>query len=277
LSGTNLSSLTKTYDFRIRNSWNDLPSVPTTNHDKDLLKILVDHGFADIPTPVPLVARYTKGRRWTDLEFQSCFDAWRAGTSLTFVAAALNRNPQDMIYKLLARCEEERMRATTEGIVRDLVGRILLEEFVAIALNNAGVEYLREDEYDSLAGVVYDFRADLVIPHERTPKAFIEVRKSSARHASLYAKDKLFSAINWKGRHENCLGVLIVDAPWTATTLIVLSRVFDYVVPVSRAAEVASKVRAFVDGDDQVMRWWIQFRIIGANDRGEATIASNSQ
>ena len=93
----------------------------------------------------------------------------------------------------------ERMKATTEGIVRDLVGRLLLEEFVARALTKENLPFLREAEYDSIAGVVYDFRADFVIPNAGQPRAFIEVRKSSAGHASLYAKDKMFSAINWKG------------------------------------------------------------------------------
>jgi hypothetical protein len=85
---------------------------------------------------------------------------------------------------------------TLEGIVRDLVGRVLLESIVANALDEAKVAYKRESEYNALKGVVYDFRADFVIPNAESPKAFIEVRKSSSRHASLYAKDKMFSAIN---------------------------------------------------------------------------------
>ena len=89
----------------------------------------------------------------------------------------------------------QRLEITMEGIVRDLVGRILFEEVVANALSNQGVEYQRENEYSSLAGVVYDFRADFVIPEPSNPIAFIEVRKSSNRHASLYAKDKMFSVV----------------------------------------------------------------------------------
>jgi hypothetical protein len=166
-------------------------------------------------------------------------------------------------HEAIARPEQvrERMRATTEGIVRDLVGRLLLEQFVASSLQKAGVPYRRESEYESLAGVVYDFRADFVVPDESAPRAFLEVRKSSARHASLYAKDKMFSAINWKGRHRECLGILVVDGPWTASSLDVMARVFDYVVPISRAAEVAEAVRRYLDGDRSVLRWLIHFRI----------------
>lgn len=156
---------------------------------------------------------------------------------------------------------KERIKATTEGIVRDLVGRLLLEEFVAEALKKENVPFLREDEYDGISGVVYDFRADFVVPNPASPKAFIEVRKSSAGHASLYAKDKMFSAINWKGKHKECLGIMIVEGPWTQTTLEVMSKVFDYVIPVERSYEAAQKIKAYIDGDTSVMRWLIQFKI----------------
>jgi hypothetical protein len=107
----------------------------------------------------------------------------------------------------------ERIKSTVEGIVRDLVGKVLLEQFVANALKRHRVPFKREDEYESIQGVVYNFRADFVIPEPNQPLAFLEVRKSSSRHASLYAKDKMFSAINWKGQYERCLGVLIIDGP----------------------------------------------------------------
>lgn len=155
----------------------------------------------------------------------------------------------------------ERIKGTTEGIVRDLVGRLLLEEFVAQALINKDVPFLREEEYKNIAGVVYDFRADFVVPNAQEPKAFIEVRKSSAGHASLYAKDKMFSAINWKGKHQKCLGIVVVDGPWTQTTLEIMSRVFDYVIPVEKASDVAEKIKQYLDGDESVLRWLIQFRI----------------
>lgn len=155
----------------------------------------------------------------------------------------------------------ERIKGTTEGIVRDLVGRLLLEEFVAQALINKDIPFLREEEYKNLPGVVYDFRADFVVPNSEAPKAFIEVRKSSSGHASLYAKDKMFSAINWKGKHEKCLGIVVIDGPWTQTTLEIMSRVFDYVIPVEKASEVAEKIKQYLDGDESVLRWLIQFQV----------------
>ena len=72
---------------------------------------------------------------------------------------------------------------------------VTAQDFVAQAKEGSGA-FLRE-EYEHITGVVYNFRADFVIPNT-DPKAFIEVRKSSAGHASLYAKDKMFSAINWR-------------------------------------------------------------------------------
>jgi hypothetical protein len=155
----------------------------------------------------------------------------------------------------------ERIRSTTEGIVRDLVGRLLLEEFVAYSLDKAGVAYKREDEYEALSGVVYDFRADFVVPDETEPRAFLEVRKSSSRHASLYAKDKMFSAINWKGRHQRCLGILVIDGPWTASVVEVMSKVFDYVVPIGAVATVCAKIRNYIEGDETVLQWLIHFKI----------------
>jgi hypothetical protein len=159
----------------------------------------------------------------------------------------------------------ESVEPTLEGIVRDLVGKVLLESVVADALTSEGVAFVREKEYESMRGVVYDFRADFLIPDASSPKAFIEVRKSSTRHASLYAKDKMFSAINWKGRNKDLLAVLIVEGPWTRETLTVMARVFDYVMPLSRSAETAAAIKAYVNGDKSKLKWLIQFSISPAS------------
>ncbi len=152
-----------------------------------------------------------------------------------------------------------------EGIVRDLVGKVLLESVVANALDDAKIEYKRENEYNSLKGVIYNFRADFVIPDENATKAFIEVRKSSSRHASLYAKDKMFSAINWKGENKELLAIIIVDGPWTAETLRVMTKIYDYVVPLANVSEVAEVIYAYVHGDRSKLRWLIDFAINPAN------------
>jgi hypothetical protein len=150
---------------------------------------------------------------------------------------------------------------TLEGIVRDLVGRLLLEEVVANALDKAGVIYKRESEYAAINGVLYDFRADFVVPDESDPVAFIEVRKSSSRHASLYAKDKMFSAINWKGHNKKLMAILMTEGPWTEQTLQVMTRVFDYVIPVRRAPEMAEIVAAYAGGDSSKLRVQIDFTV----------------
>lgn len=156
---------------------------------------------------------------------------------------------------------------TLEGIVRDLVGRVLLESIVADALDSRKLPYKREAEYRYIEGVVYNFRADFVLPDEKNPKAFIEVRKSSTRHASLYAKDKMFSAINWKGKNKEMLGILVVEGPWTGETLLVLTRVFDYVVPMSSVSDVAEAVAAYIDGDKSKLKWLIDFDIRPAAEK----------
>ncbi len=163
----------------------------------------------------------------------------------------------------------QRMEITLEGIVRDLVGRVLFEEVVAHALDQYEVRYLREGEYTSLSGVVYDFRSDFVLPNPETPIAFIEVRKSSSRHASLYAKDKMFSAINWKGRHKNLIGVIVVEGEWTQATLRTMSCVFDYVFPLSKVTELAKILRQVQDGDKSFLKWIIEFSIMPSPDFSE--------
>lgn len=155
----------------------------------------------------------------------------------------------------------QRLESTLEGIVRDLVGRVLLESIVASALTDQAVSFQREEEYSSLTGVIYDFRADFVLPSAEAPLAFIEVRKSSSRHASLYAKDKMFSAINWKGHNPELLAVLVVDGPWTKETLTVMAKVFDYVVPIGRVPELVEILKAYLAGDKSKLKWLIQFRI----------------
>lgn len=155
----------------------------------------------------------------------------------------------------------KRLESTLEGIVRDLVGRVLLESIVDAALRKRGLPFLREEQYQSLAGVVYDFRADFVLPDATTPKVFIEVRKSSSRHASLYAKDKMFSAINWKGKKTDLLAVLVVDGEWTNETLRVMANVFDYVAPISRINELVDSIETYLKGDQSKLKWLIDFRI----------------
>lgn len=155
----------------------------------------------------------------------------------------------------------DRLGSTIEGQVRDLLGRYLLEALVEAALQRGDVPFQREEEYEALAGVVYDHRADFVVPNAAEPRLFIEVRKSSARHASLYAKDKMFSAINWKGRHPELIGVLIADGEWTRHSLLALARVFDYVLPVTEADELANVARAYLDGDESRLLRVIHFSI----------------
>ena len=159
----------------------------------------------------------------------------------------------------------QRLESTLEGIVRDLIGRVMLESIVESALKEAGVPYKREDEYSQLLGVIYDHRADFIVPDEESPKAFIEVRKSSSRHASLYAKDKMFSAINWKGMHQDMLAVLVVDGEWTTETLKVMSCVFDYVVPLPHVNDLALTIGEYLAGDKTKLRWLIDFRVTPAN------------
>ncbi|WP_416829629.1 hypothetical protein [Ectobacillus polymachus] len=155
----------------------------------------------------------------------------------------------------------ERTERTLEGIVRDLIGRLLFEAIVEKALLKYQVPFTKEEDYIGIKGVVYDFRADFVIPNSEQPLAFIEVRKSSSRHASLYAKDKMFSAINWKGKNQKMLGIVVAEGEWTKESLKAMSKVFDFVVPVASAEMLAQEIKKYLDGDNTVLKWIIDFNI----------------
>ncbi|TOH01822.1 hypothetical protein CGI90_25150, partial [Vibrio parahaemolyticus] len=96
-------------------TWAELHNLPLDEHDTSFVDILRKHGFGELVVPVPLKGRYTRGRRWTSEEFEACYSAWKNGVSLTLIAASLNRNPQDMIYKLLDRCKEDGIEFTQKG------------------------------------------------------------------------------------------------------------------------------------------------------------------
>lgn len=70
------------------------------------MQILARHGFDDRPLRVPLQARYTKARRWSDHELEWAYERWREGTTFDEICARLNRNPQDIIFKLIDVCRE---------------------------------------------------------------------------------------------------------------------------------------------------------------------------
>jgi len=97
--------------FEIK-GWEQLKSVSLESHDQIFLEILKKHGFDNLLIPIPLKQRYSKGRKWSYNEFEACFKAWKEKKPLTLIAGALNRNPQDIIYKLLDRCQKENLKFT---------------------------------------------------------------------------------------------------------------------------------------------------------------------
>ena len=65
----------------------------------------------------------------------------------------------------------------------------------------------------------------------------------------------MFSAINWKGKYKNLIGVIVVEGDWTQSTLQIMSKVFDYVVPLNKAPPLAKLLRKALDGDKSILRW----------------------
>lgn len=153
------------------------------------------------------------------------------------------------------------MSRTLEGVVRDLTGRHLLESFVTAALECERVPYSLEADIKPLEGALYDHRPDFLSFVDGKPKAYIEVRRSTVDHSSLYAKEKAFSAINWKSRHPEMLAVLITEGNWSGAAVELVSKVYDYVIPVLEADRAADLIGRHVAGEVGIQRKRIRLEI----------------
>lgn len=87
-------------DVLIPSRWEDLLPVPLDSHENVFVEILHTHRIP-VLSPVPLVGRYSKARRWSSEELEACIDAHDRGIPIGLMSAALNRNPQDIIFRLL--------------------------------------------------------------------------------------------------------------------------------------------------------------------------------
>jgi hypothetical protein len=86
--------------------WEDLPVVGDDEHDQKFVEILMRHNLP-VSSPVPLVGRYSKPRRWSLEELQACIRAHNDGIPVSIMSAALNRNPQDIMFRLLDELHEK--------------------------------------------------------------------------------------------------------------------------------------------------------------------------
>lgn len=87
----------------IPSDWEDLPCIDGGEHDPTFIKILSDLGLPST-SPIPLVTRYSKPRPWSAEELNACIEAHERRIPIGLMSAALNRNPQDIIYRLLDVC-----------------------------------------------------------------------------------------------------------------------------------------------------------------------------
>jgi 16S rRNA G966 N2-methylase RsmD len=99
----------------IPRDWEDIPCLGEDAVESRFIDILRRHDLLRAEVRVPLVGRYTPGRRWSKQEFEAAFDAWASGISLTRISAALNRNPQDIIFRLLDECSRQGIPFTEKG------------------------------------------------------------------------------------------------------------------------------------------------------------------
>jgi hypothetical protein len=61
------------------------------------------------------------------------------------------------------------------------------------------------------------------------------------------------------------LAILVVDGEWTAETLRVMAKVFDYVVPLRHVNDLAHSIAEYLAGDRTKLKWLIDFKITTAN------------
>ena len=61
------------------------------------------------------------------------------------------------------------------------------------------------------------------------------------------------------------LAVLVVDGEWTAETLRIMARVFDYVTPLQHVGDLAAAIADYLAGDSTRIKWLIDFSITPAN------------
>lgn len=90
---------------QIPDAWSELAPQPVEVHEEAYLEILQKHGLP-LACPVPLLGRYSKPRRWSAEELHACVRAFHRGVPIGQMSAALNRNPQDIIFRLLDELDD---------------------------------------------------------------------------------------------------------------------------------------------------------------------------
>ena len=96
--------------------WSSLCESLRAKHEPIYLDILQKHGFSSLLLPIPLSKRYSKPRKWSQEEEEFIFTGWSRGKPITLLSAYLNRNPQDIIYKLLRKCKKVGLIFTQKNI-----------------------------------------------------------------------------------------------------------------------------------------------------------------
>jgi hypothetical protein len=143
------------------------------------------------------------------------------------------------------------MEGLIEGIVRDQIGKVVNEAFIQQALDRLGVPYVRDEGgSNQIEGLVSASRADIAAPDNIDPKVYIEVRKSTANHASVYASSLMFSALDRQGKHPDSLAIMLYDGAWSRATKALMENAFHYVFHVLESDAAADIVRRHLAGED---------------------------
>jgi hypothetical protein len=148
------------------------------------------------------------------------------------------------------------LETSIEGIVRDLIGKVINEDFVKLALDAKGLSYARDTGGNAIIKTSGGgaSRVDFVLPSVTEPNAFIEVRKTSSGHAATYAASLAWVVVSRLSQYPNCLAILVYDGEWTKPALATLESVFDHVFHVFESDKAAEVVRRHLEGEDMRKR-----------------------
>lgn len=164
------------------------------------------------------------------------------------------------------------MESLIEGIVRDQIGKVVNEAFIQQALDRLDVPYVRDEGgSNQIEGLVSASRADIAVPHNNNPKVFIEVRKSTANHASLYASSLMFSALDRRGKHPDSLAIMLYDGAWSGATKALMENAFHYVFHVLESDRAAEIVKRHLSGEEDMRPKRRMLRLSFEERLGEAS------
>lgn len=238
---------------QIPSKWEDLPLVSEDQHDPVFVEILARAGKSS-NSPVPLITRYSKPRPWSAEELDACVHAHEQRIPVALMSAALNRNPQDIIYRLLDVCHasEKAFREVGLGCSRWTPEiKVLAKELFDAGLTAWRIGALFGVDFEGVEKVLFAGRTDYG-HSKRNPFAICtdhkqEVNRETLRQSKM--SPRVLDAFAGEGR----FAALIEDLFPTASQLCIEQNP-DTFERAHNTRSWASQTRWILDNNIQVMK-----------------------